>query len=69
MEWQKIPGGTAKEWGGGVRVAVGHLHPRSGRIARGGRNTGVDTKGNGVTGEDGRGWGGDGNPPTTRSSK
>ena len=37
-------------------------------LTRGDKTPGVDTEGNGATGEDGWGRGGDGNPPTTRAS-
>ena len=37
MEWQKTPGGTAREWEGG-RDAAGHRHPQSGRISMQGQN-------------------------------
>ena len=38
-------------------------------LLQGGENSGVPSKGEGVPGEDGRGYGGDGNPPTTRATK
>ena len=73
-------GGRGLCWGGklqGVfpgsgrvsRVAKGHRHPWSGRVAPGEETSGVTPKGDGVPGEDGRRRGGDGDSPTTHSSK
>ena len=44
-------------------------NPGVGAFLRGDKTPGVATKGDGVTGEDGRGRGGDGNPPTTHARK
>ena len=43
--------------------------PKVGSFPRGDKTPGVDTKGDGVTVKEGRGQGGDGNPPTTQASK
>ena len=39
------------------------------KLPRGDKTPGMVTKGKGLPGEDGQGWGGDGNPPTNQATK
>ena len=62
------PGGERQGVGGGVESPQGIDTPGVDALPRRGENPGVENNGDRVTGEDGRGQGGDGNSPTTRAS-
>ena len=62
----KTPGGTTREWEGGVELLQGIDAPGLEEFSRGGKTSGVPTEGYRVIGEEGRGWGGDRNPPTPK---
>ena len=55
--------------GGGVELPQGIDTPRVDELTQGDKNPGVPTKGDKVTGEDGQGRGGNGNPLTNQASK
>ena len=55
--------------GGGVELLQGTSTPGVAELPQGYETTGVTTTGEGVPGEDGRGQGGGGNPPTTRATE
>ena len=57
------PGGDLQGVGGGVKLPQGIDTPGVEALPWGDENPGVDTKGDGVTGENGHGRGGDRNPP------
>ena len=61
------PGGDSQGVGGGVESSQGIDNPGVDALPRGDKNLQVATKGDGVTGEDGRGQGRDGTPPTTQA--
>ena len=68
--------GVAENPGGGLpgsvresRFDAGHQHPWSGKVAQGDKNTGIATKGEGVTGDNRRGRGSNVNPPTTQETR
>ena len=63
MEWRKTPGGNRQGMVWGFELPQVINNPGVGAFLRGDKTPGVATKGDGVTGEDGRGRGGDGNPP------
>ena len=63
------PRGYRQGVGGGVKLLQGIDTPRVAELPRGDKTPGVPTKGEGVLGEDRRGRGGDGNPPTTRATE
>ena len=59
------PGRGHQGVGGGIESPQGINTPGVRELLQGDKTPGVATEGEGVTGEDGRGRGGDGNPPTT----
>ena len=63
------PGGESQGVHGGVELPQSIDTPRVAELPWGGKTPGVTTKGEGVPGEDRRGQGGDGNPPTTRATE
>ena len=74
LEWGETkaaanPGGAAREWEGGVESLEGIDISRVEALPQGVEISGVDTEDDGVTGEEGQGRGGYGNPPTTRASE
>ena len=63
------PRGDRQEVRGGVELPQGITTPGVDELPQGRKNPGVATKEVGVLGQDGRGQGGDGSPPTTRATK
>ena len=63
------PRGGCHGVGGGVELLQGINTPGVEELPQGDKTSGVPTEGDGVLGEDGREWVGDGNPPTTRATE
>ena len=63
------PGGDHQGVVGVAELPLGLDTPRVAELPKGDENPGVATKGEGVPREDGRGRGGDGTPPPTRSTE
>ena len=62
------PQGSRQGVGGGVNLPQGTSTPKVAELPRGDKTPRVTTAGEGEPGEDGRGRGGDENPPTTRAT-